>query len=331
MLPWFISSDPLFKPWLTIKADSMSWLLNACLCFSLILAWGTSAVANEQNQTLQVMVSMPPLKFIAEDLVGEHADVRMISQNGSPHHKVLRPSDIQLVLEADLILWVGGELEQYLVRFVNRSQAKSLTLIEHTSEQRHRHADDDHSGADDHSHHDHANGVDPHLWMSPTAVQEYVQVVRDHLEALDPINAGIYQHNAARLITAITSKRQEWQAQAAKYADRAYFVYHDAYGYLEQELAIESMAVLTVNPGVKPSAKKLGQLSRQLSGVDRACVFYEPEFHQVKLDRVTSATLHYQLLDPLGSQLSLSGSDELQYIEFINRLVGDMTGCLSLL
>lgn len=309
--------------------SSLGWAVLFGVCVSLMTL---NVSANETPQKLQVVVSIPPLKFIAEDVMGEQADVRLISQNGSPHHKVMRPSDIQMLLDADLILWVGQELEQYLVRFVNRSKATSLPLIAHTSEENHRHPDEEHGTSDDHaghSHHGHNHSVDPHLWMSPTAVQEYVAVLRDHLSAIAPVHAHDFKTNSERLMTAIDESRLAWQVQVKPYIDQPYFVYHDAYAYLERELGLDSVAVLTVNPGVKPSAKKLGQLSRQLSGVTQACVFYEPEFQQVKLDRVTTAQLHYQLLDPLGSKQSLPSSDTLQYIEFISRLVGDLSGCLS--
>ncbi len=311
--------------------------VTACL---MILVGGhalaKTAHASEASSDLTIVVSIPPLKMLVEDLVADNASVTMISQNGSPHHKVLRPSDVAKLESATLIAWVGAELEPYLERFTQRHSSKSLAMFSFaefsSAEDVMIHSEKAARGHDDHSaheHHNHDHLVDPHLWLNPEAVEAFATALISRMVQLDPMNAELYQSRLAAFTDTLNLSVTEWKARLVGQQDRPYFVYHDAYGYLEAVLGIQSMAVLTVNPGVKPSAKKLGQLARQLDGVDAACVFYEPEFQQVRLDRVTNARLSYALLDPLGATFQAKPTDDMQYIAFIGRLVDGFADCLS--
>ncbi|WP_284383129.1 metal ABC transporter solute-binding protein, Zn/Mn family [Litoribrevibacter albus] len=284
-----------------------------------------------EDHKLTLVASIPPLKMLLDDLVGDKATIELISQNGSPHHKVMRPSDVAKLNSADMIVWVGPELEQYLVRFVGRYAGKTLSMIETASDEALHHFDNVHHSEHVHQHHDHDqhSTLDPHLWLNPLAVKETGKAIIERISQLDAANASFYQTRYQALVDAIDTSIVVWQKQLMPLKGKAYFVYHDAYGYLESTLGIESLAVLTVNPGVKPSAKKLGQLAQQLKGVEAACVFYEPEFQQIRLDRVTDARLEYYLLNPLGVVGEQSASGRLHYIEFMARLVDGFGECLS--
>ena len=303
--------------------------------FILFTALVSNFAAIAEESKVEIVVSLPPLKFIAEDLVKDRAQVSMISQSGSPHHRILKPSDVKMIDQADLILWIGKELEPYLEKFTKRNPDKNFSLIEHTSESVHIHAGDGHAGDNHSDHHDHDHGhhadhsgLDPHLWLSPAAVKEYVAVLVKQLAAADPANRAFYETNAQALVSAADKSILDWQTRMSALKGRPYFVYHDAYQYLEQILDIEGVAVLTVNPGVKPSAKKLGKLARQLDGYNAACVFFEPEFQKVRLDRVTNADIEYQLLDPVGSNFESQGKQTVQYVQFLDTLVGQIEQCL---
>jgi len=298
--------------------------------FVLFTALASNLTAIAEESKVEIVVSLPPLKFIAEDLVKDRAEVSMISQSGSPHHRILKPSDVKLIDQADLVLWIGKELEPYLEKFTKRHPDKNFSLIEHTSEAVHIHAGDSHSDhhGHNHGHHGDHTGLDPHLWLSPAAVKEYIAVLVTQLAKVDPANTAFYENNAQALVSAADNSILTWQKRMSTLKGRPYFVYHDAYQYLEQVLGIEGVAVLTVNPGVKPSAKKLGQLARQLDGYDAACVFFEPEFQKVRLDRVTNAAIEYQLLDPVGSNFENQKEQTVQYIQFLDTLVGQIEQCL---
>ncbi|MBA4246051.1 MAG: zinc ABC transporter substrate-binding protein, partial [Pseudomonas sp.] len=66
---------------------------------------------------VRVLTSIKPLQLIAaavQDGVGKPGV--LLPPGASPHHFTLRPSDIRNVREADLLYWIGPDLETFLPR-----------------------------------------------------------------------------------------------------------------------------------------------------------------------------------------------------------------------
>ena len=76
------------------------------------LTWLVAASAFAEPR---VLTSIKPLQLIAaavQDGVGT-PDV-LLPAGASPHHYTLRPSDLRQVKEADLVYWIGPDLEGFL-------------------------------------------------------------------------------------------------------------------------------------------------------------------------------------------------------------------------
>ena len=77
------------------------------------------------NQKPLVIVTSTVLKSIVEDLAGEKVEVRaLMNPSLCPAHQDLRPSDVDLLLKADLILYHG--FEPYINRIVGIAQNKTV-------------------------------------------------------------------------------------------------------------------------------------------------------------------------------------------------------------
>ncbi|MEM0899784.1 MAG: zinc ABC transporter substrate-binding protein [Pseudomonadota bacterium] len=128
-----------------------------------------SAFADDAN----VVSTIKPIHSLVSAVAGDFADVGLIVDNVvSPHDFSLRPSDAQAVQDADLVFWVGPQIEEFLDRTVdNLADASSVvTLIEtagletfeyRETELKIEEGHDDH-GHDDHGHDHAAEKVDDH-------------------------------------------------------------------------------------------------------------------------------------------------------------------------
>ncbi|MGL5726541.1 MAG: metal ABC transporter solute-binding protein, Zn/Mn family, partial [Plesiomonas sp.] len=68
------------------------------------------------NASAYVLTSVKPLGFIASAIADGVTTTEVLLPNGvSPHDYALRPSDIKRVQGADLVVWVGSEMEPFLV------------------------------------------------------------------------------------------------------------------------------------------------------------------------------------------------------------------------
>ena len=65
---------------------------------------------------VEVLTSIRPLGLLAEAVVGDHGAVNVLLPKGaSAHHYQLGYSDRKSLNEADLVLWIGENLETFFV------------------------------------------------------------------------------------------------------------------------------------------------------------------------------------------------------------------------
>lgn len=129
-------------------AAALSWLL------------ATPALAE-----VRVLTSIKPLQLIAAAVQdGAGTPEVLLPPGASPHHYALRPSDIRRVREADLLYWIGPDLEVFLPRVLEGREQPSLAVQELAGLHlrrfgaAHRHGEEEH--ADEHDEHEHEHEHD---------------------------------------------------------------------------------------------------------------------------------------------------------------------------
>ncbi|MDF3013749.1 MAG: zinc transporter substrate-binding protein, partial [Cellvibrio sp.] len=66
---------------------------------------------------LQILASIKPLALIAQEVAGDQAEVTtLLPITASPHDYPLKMSDHKRLRAADMVLWIGPELESFLAR-----------------------------------------------------------------------------------------------------------------------------------------------------------------------------------------------------------------------
>ncbi|WP_339513300.1 zinc ABC transporter substrate-binding protein ZnuA [Pseudomonas sp. RL_15y_Pfl2_60] len=299
----------------------------ACLLLSTLLC---STVAQAE---VQVLTSIKPLQLIAaavQDGVGE-PDV-LLPPGASPHHYALRPSDIRRVRDAQLMYWVGPELENFLPRVMAQRTQPSVAIqtlkglqLQHFGETEEHEAHN--HGADDHDHDHQPGSLDVHLWLNPVNAQVIAERMAADLSSADPSNAARYQANLAAFDERLKTldARLKTRLQAAE--GKPYFVFHEAYNYFEHAYGLEHAGVFSVLGEVQPGAKHVDAMRERLQEAGPACVFSEPPFVP-RLAKTLTAGLPVNLavLDPMGAELSANATG---YETLMDNLANDLTQCLG--
>jgi len=80
----------------------------------------------------QVITSVKPLGFIAAALTNGVTNTDILLPDGaSPHTYSLKPSDLVKIKSADLIIWIGEDMEAFLPNFLkNIDSSKQLELVD---------------------------------------------------------------------------------------------------------------------------------------------------------------------------------------------------------
>jgi zinc transport system substrate-binding protein len=166
-----------------------------------------------------------------------------------------------------------------------------------------------------------------HVWLDPANAKVLVPAIATALGDADPSNASTYQSNAARLRRQLDELDRSLEDRLARVADRPYVVFHDAYQYFEHRYGVNAVGTITINPTVRPSAQRLGEIRERLKELDAACVFAEPQFEPTLVDTVIEGTSADKgVLDPLGAAVP-EGPDH--YFQLLNGLADSLVGCLG--
>lgn len=121
----------------------------------------------------------------------------------------------------------------------------------------------------------------PYLWLDPRMASLYVERIRDHLAALDPAGADVYQANAARYVDRIRDLDQELESQIAAIPprNRKLVTLHDGFPYLAARYGLEHVGVVIKTPGREPTAQEVADISRAMRHQEVQTVFTEPQLN----------------------------------------------------
>ncbi|BFM13859.1 zinc ABC transporter substrate-binding protein ZnuA [Maricurvus nonylphenolicus] len=237
------------------------------------------------EKPLQVVTSIQPLALIAKTVLPSETQYRVLVPNGgNPHSYALKVSDRQAIANADLVLWIGPQMERFLAKVMKQSTAPSIAMAELDSvtwpEESHNEEVSHHHG------HDHS-GQDMHMWLNPNNALELVAAIGRVLE----VNAG----NGVNTIASLDKSVSE-QLHVLK--DLNYGVYHDAYSHFTAHYRLSDPIVVSPGEDSRPGARHLHKIRQQLKGGD--CLFVAPgQTNGLSLQVSRAANIPLVKLDPL--------------------------------
>jgi zinc transport system substrate-binding protein len=269
----------------------------------------------------QLLASIKPLALIAQEVAGDRLAVdTLLPITASPHDYPLKMSDHRRLRAADLVIWVGPELESFLARsLANVPAEKQLATYSlvglYWPETP---VNDGH----DHANHQHLNG-DPHLWLDPRNAGVIAQALAQKLAQLDPLGAQTYQANAARFVSSVEQLDQQLNRQLAPVKARGFAVYHEGYSHFVGRYGLHQVGYVTYTPERRAGAKHLKELQDVLKKEGR-CLFVEPYYQTDSMNAmVQSLGLKLGMLDPIGGQQVSS------YKELLENLGSSFLTCLA--
>ncbi|HYF85194.1 zinc ABC transporter substrate-binding protein ZnuA [Azospirillum sp.] len=314
--------------------------------FTTLTAALTAAAALPAHAEVpKVVVSIKPIhSLVASVMHGVGEPTLLVRGGASPHSYTMKPSDAKALSTADLVVWVGPELESFLEKPLKANAPKAtrltlmdlkgLTLLETREGGAWEAHDHGHKGGHDHKHdhkgHDHAEEheeLNSHIWLDPANARAIVTATAEALAAKDPAGAEAYRTNADRTLQQLDALDAELKAALAPVKDKPFVVFHDAYQYFEARYDLSAVGSITVSPDRRPSAKRLSAIRAKIGGLGAACVFAEPQFEPALVQTVVEGTkAKTGVLDPEGTELP---EGETLYPTLLRNLAASLRGCLG--
>jgi zinc transport system substrate-binding protein len=308
---------------------------NTLLCAGISAALLTS-VAMPVNAA--VVASLKPLGFIASAIADGVTETQVLLPDGASEHDYsLRPSDVKRLQNADLVVWIGPEMEAFMDKSTQSiAPEKKVTIaqLDAVKPLLMKGADDDH---DEHGHdhdnseksdaHHHHGDYNMHLWLSPEIARLSAVAIHDKLVELMPQRRAKLDDNLKAFEESLNQTDKQVSNELAPLKGKGYFVFHDAYGYYEKHYGLTPLGHFTVNPEIQPGAQRLHEIRTQLVEQKATCVFAEPQFRPAVVEAVARGTsVRMGTLDPLGTSIQLGKTS---YTQFLTQLANQYASCLK--
>lgn len=285
----------------------------------------------------RVAVSIKPVgDLVAAVMAAVGSPTVLIPPGSSPHTYAFKPSERAAAEQAQVLFWIGPQVEPALERIVQTlpqttrvvtlSTLPGITLLAPRTggdwERRHPAPRAVASGAAAPQ-----GAFDGHIWLSPDNAKTILRAAAQTLAAVDPAHAQQYQSNAQRAVQRLDALNAELVAELAPVRDKPFIVFHDAYQYFEHAYGLHAVGSILVTPEAMANARRVSQMRDKIRSLGAVCVFSEPQFEPRLVHTLVEGTsARLGTLDPLGAKgpLGLEG-----YEQLLRGLARNLSQCLG--
>lgn len=200
-----------------------SILIAMVLTFTGVGVWNTTVVraessSSESDNKLKIVATIFPEYDWIREILGdrlEDVDLTLLLDNGTDLHS-FQPAvkDIMKVSSCDLLIYVGGESDQWIedaLKSAANPDMKTINLMETLKDFIKEEETVEGMQEKHHSHEEDEKEYDEHVWTSLRNASAAAEVIADTLAELDPENSDIYKENLRSYQGELSSLDNEYQ------------------------------------------------------------------------------------------------------------------------
>ena len=255
-------------------------------CVALVLTGcGGSDEPQRPDLRFDIVASAYPLAWMADELTPPPAPPPIVRDDlpvapvethvanltppgVEPHDLELSPSDVELIREAGLVIYVGGGFQPAVEDAVEERTRRSLDVLE----------EDD---------------TDPHVWLDPA---RFAGIVRE-------LGSSLGRSASTReLEVALLALDREFAVGLTDCERRVFVTTHAAFGRLAARYGLTELSLSGVSPEAEPSPRELEELIADVRDSGATTIFTEPLVSDAIARTVArEADLEIATLDPVES------------------------------
>lgn len=274
----------------------------------------------------KVLTTIKPLQLIAAAIVdGVTEPGVLIPATQSPHNFTLRPSDVRKISAADLIIWVGPQMETYFIgvlaqqrrtKLIEAADIRGVELLE--TEEDADHAKETNAGS---------FRYDPHLWLDTGNALLIAESIAVALTSLDSANAARYQLNLQNFRDSIRALNIKIVSDLSATEGKRYVVYHNGIQYFENQFGLRHEFVLVPDHEIQPGIKHILAIREQLNATKPVCVLEDVSSNDATIATVFRGyPVNRMRIDVLGEKISSNSGG---YGQLIETLALSISQCLG--
>lgn len=256
-----------------------------------------------------VMASIGPVAMIAREVAGTDVEVRVLIRNGDPHHYAPRVTDRAAMESAQLVVWLGPQMESVLARQMSLLPAdQQLGLLAAGGYE--------FEGSD---------ADDPHIWLRPRNAAVMAAHIATRLAELNPSQAEALRTRARDFSRTMANLQKVQDRALWAYRDVPIVSTHKAYSQFFGPAGVNTESLGTSASHQHGARTMLEKHEEAESGQVRGCLFGEVPVNARDQQTAAHLNLGYVALDPLGADLP----SDADYSALMAQLLADARKCLG--
>lgn len=226
---------------------------------------------------LPTVASTSVIADLVRNVGGERVHVTPLAPAGAdPHTFQPTPDGMKSLASARVAFFNGSGLEDWWGKTIRAVGRKDLPVVELS-----KGLASIETPGHTYGKHGHVTGPDPHVWLDPVLVKQYVGRIREALSRVDSVNAGTYGEQAAAYGAKLDELDVWIRAEVEKIpaGRRKIVTFHNGFQYFAKRYGLAVKGFVVASPGKEPSAKALADLVRQIRAEQVPALFAEADFN----------------------------------------------------
>ena len=257
------------------------------------------AILGHSQEKINVLSSASMFADMAANIGGDKITIRSIVPIGAdPHLYDPSPSDVNRVLDADVILVNGLTFEGWIKKLIKNSGTKALlkTITE---------------GIKPIASEDYDNASDPHAWMNAENGLTYVDNILQVLVKASPENEAYFKANHARYRAEVKEVHEYMKKAmlAIPEKQRVLITSHDAFAYYGRAYGLTLNAIKGISTEEETQTSDIIRVSRVIKETGVKAIFIESTINPKMIQQIAAdnnvtvgGELYADSLGPKGSE-----------------------------
>ena len=271
---------------------------------------------------LKVLATFFPVYYDTLDVVGDKGTVTLLVPFSVDVHEFEpTPSSIQLVTQADVLVYNGAGLEPWIPQVVQSAGNSKLVLVDSSAGIALINVPSQYQKEN--------RTADPHVWNDPVLAQIQVKNILQGLVKADPADGPYFTANANALIAKFQFMDQELRAGTANVATRTFVSFHEAFGYLAKEYNLVQVPLA----GPFEEEPTPSDISKAVAAINQnhLCVcFAESLENPAPIQAVAAQThAHVWILDPIEGLTDAQANAGVTYLVMMQQNIYTLLQALN--
>ena len=289
------------------------------------------AIKNVAAQsTPSVVVSIKPIHSIVTSLMSGIAEPQLLLKSSNSAHTFhLKPSQVQMLANADLVIIVSEDFESGLRKAIKNIEDDSLfQIISLNNLSIHKSRSEilkskEHDDADEHE----ENIYDLHLWLDINNMKLIAKHINKLLIKIDPVNEDKYNNNFLELMLDLEELKIDLEKEIDPFLASQFAVFSDTTQYFEKSMNLIRPIIITPYHGARLSIIRTLMAKEAMSDLSVSCLLYGQEAKPNQISVLSEGlSLKTFEIDILGVKYP-AGPD--QYFNLMKRISSQLASCLK--